>query len=144
MKRIISLIIAVVVMTMSTAVFADNSPSVYLNGEKMHFTDNVNPYIDPESGRTLVPMRDIYQAIGAVVQWDADTRTAIAVKGDTYVTVQIGSTKAFVNSEEHTLDVAGVITNDRTFLPLRLVVEAMGAQVEWDNENYAVMINVNE
>ena len=144
MKRIISLIIAVVVMTMSTAVFADNSPSVYLNGEKMNFTDNVNLYIDPESGRTLVPMRDIYQAIGAVVQWDADTRTAIAVKGDTYVTVQIGSTKAFVNSEEHTLDVAGVITNDRTFLPLRFVVEAMGAQVEWDNENYAVMINVNE
>lgn len=144
MKRIISLIIAVVVMTMSTAVFADNSLSVYLNGEKMNFTDNVNPYIDPESGRTLVPMRDIYQAIGAVVQWDADTRTAIAVKGDTYVTVQIGSTKAFVNSEEHTLDVAGVITNDRTFLPLRFVVEAMGAQVEWDNENYAVMINVNE
>ena len=143
MKRIISLIIAVVVMTMSTAVFADNSPSVYLNGEKMSFTDNVNPYIDPESGRTLVPMRDIYQAIGAVVQWDADTRTAIAVKGDTYVTVQIGSTKAFVNSEEHTLDVAGVITNDRTFLPLRFVVEAMGAQVEWDNENYAVMINVD-
>lgn len=143
MKRIISLIIAVVVMTMSTAVFADNSPSVYLNGEKMSFTDNVNPYIDSESGRTLIPMRDIYQAIGAVVQWDEDTRTAIAVKGDTYVTVQIGSTKAFVNSEEHTLDVAGVITNDRTFLPLRFVVEAMGAQVEWDNENYAVMINVD-
>ena len=142
MKKIISLLVALVVMTMSTVVLADNAPSVYLNGEKMSFTDDVNPYIDAESGRTLVPMRDIYEAIGAVVQWDADTRTAIAVKGDTYVTVQIGSTKAFVNSEEHTLDVAGVITEDRTFLPLRFVVEAMGAAVEWDNDNYAVMITV--
>lgn len=142
MKKLISLLIATVVMTMSVSALADNSPSVYINGEKILFAENVNPYIDAESGRTLVPMRDIYEAIGATVQWDADKRTAIAVKDNTCVTVQIGNKKAFVNNEEHTLDVEGVITNDKTFLPLRFVVEAMGAEVLWDSENYAVMITV--
>ena len=129
---------------MSLTAFADNSPSVYVNGEKLLFADNVNPYIDVTSGRTLVPMRGIYEAIGATVEWDGVTRTAFAMKGDTYTTVQIGNKKAFVNNEEHTLDVEAVITNDRTFLPLRFVAEALGAQVEWDHDNYAVVITVAE
>lgn len=142
MKKIIAFIVAAVsALSISSATFADNNvPSVYLNGEKLTFTDNVNPYIDEASERTLVPMRDIFEAVGATIQWDEATNTVIAVKGDSFVTLQIGSPKAFVNSEEYILDVNAVIKEDKTFVPLRFVSEALGAQVDWDNDNYAVII----
>lgn len=142
MKKVIAFIVAAVsALSISTATFADNNvPSVYLNGEKLTFTDNVNPYIDEASERTLVPMRDIFEAVGATIQWDEATNTVIAVKGDSFVTLQIGSPKAFVNSEEYILDVNAVIKEDKTFVPLRFVSEALGAQVDWDNDNYAVII----
>lgn len=142
MKKVIVFIVAALsALSISSAVCAgDNVPSVYLNGEKLTFTDNVNPYIDEASERTLVPMRDIFEAVGATIQWDEATNTVIAVKGDSFVTLQIGSPKAFVNSKEYILDVNAVIKEDKTFVPLRFVSEALGAQVDWDNDNYAVII----
>lgn len=142
MKKIIAILAAVSLLSFSAAALAEeNSPSVYLNGEKMEFTDNVNPFIDAESERTLVPMRDIFEAVGAQVQWDEATKTVIAVKDLSFVTLQIGSPTAFVNSEAHTLDVNALIRDDKTFVPLRFVSEALGAEVSWDNDNYAVIIN---
>lgn len=139
MKKLIFAL--VMIMAMSTSVLAaDNEPSVYLNGNQMTF--DVNPFI--QDGRTLVPMRAIFEAVGATVGWDQDTRTVYAVReknDDTsLVTLQIDHDKAFVNSEEKTLDVTATIKNDRTFVPLRFVVEALGEKVEWNQERYAVII----
>lgn len=126
-------------MLSTAAIAASNEPSVYLDGEKMTF--DVNPFI--ENDRTLVPFRAIFEAVGAKVEWDAETRTVIAARDKngetTVITLQIDST-AFVNSEEKTLDVPAKIVGDRTFVPLRFVVEALGEKVEWDNDNYSVVI----
>ncbi len=139
MKRIISVL--VMIMAFSNVAFAaSNEPSVYFNGNQMSF--DVNPYIT--DGRTLVPMRAIFEAVGATVGWDQDTKTVYAVRqkgGDTsLVTLQIDNDRAFVNSEEKKLDVTATIKNDRTFVPLRFVVEALGEKVEWNRERYAVII----
>ena len=143
MKKIFMTILAALMLTANiTALAEGNSPSVYLNGTKMTF--ETEPFIDEASERTLVPMRDIFDAVGAVVQWDETTKTVIAVKGNSFVTLQIGSPKAFINSESHTLDVNAVIKDDKTFVPLRFVSEALGAEIEWDNDNYAVKINIAE
>lgn len=141
MKKTIALIAAASLFSFSAALAENNEPSVYLNGEKMEFSDNVSPFIDAESERTLVPMSDIFEAVGAQVQWDDATKTVIAVKDLSFVTLQIGSPMAFINSEPHTLDVNAVIRDDKTFVPLRFVSEALGAEVSWDNDNYAVIIN---
>lgn len=126
-------------MLSTAAIAASNEPSVYLDGEKMTF--DVNPFI--ENDRTLVPFRAIFEAVGAEVEWDAETRTVIAARDKngetTVITLQIDST-AFVNSEEKTLDVPAKIVGDRTFVPLRFVIEALGEKVEWDNANYSVVI----
>ena len=141
MKKTVSIFAAAAIIASMSAVSAqNNTPSVTVNGEKLEFTDNVTPFIDEESERTLVPMRDIFEAVGAVVQWDESTQTVIAVKDSSFVTLQIGSEKAFVNSEEKQLDVKALIKDDRTFVPLRFVSEALGAEVEWDNDNYTVVI----
>ncbi len=141
MKKTVSILTASAIIASMSAVSAqNNTPSVTVNGAKLGFTDNVTPFIDEESERTLVPMRDIFEAVGAVVQWDESTQTVIAVKDSSFVTLQIGSEKAFVNSEEKQLDVKALIKDDRTFVPLRFVSEALGAEVEWDNDNYTVVI----
>ncbi len=141
MKKTVSILTASAIIASMSAVSAqNNTPSVTVNGAKLEFTDNVTPFIDEQSERTLVPMRDIFEAVGAVVQWDESTQTVIAVKDSSFVTLQIGSEKAFVNSEEKQLDVKALIKDDRTFVPLRFVSEALGADVEWDNDNYTVVI----
>lgn len=139
MKKIISGIIAVSALCSATAVLAD-SPKVYLNGTEMTFESA--PYISEE--RTMVPFRAIFEAVGADVIWDEETQTVIAVKQDgdtsTSVTLQVGKPDAFVNDQKVTLDKAAEITNDFTFVPLRFVMESLGAEVEWDNDSYSVII----
>lgn len=139
MKKIISGIIAVSALCSTSAVLAD-SPKVYLNGTEMTFESA--PYISEE--RTMVPFRAVFEAVGADVIWDEETQTVIAVKQDgdqsTSVTLQVGKTDAFVNDQKVTLDKAAEITNDFTFVPLRFVMESLGAKVEWDNDSYSVII----
>ena len=141
MKKFITMLIAAAtIFTASAAIAADNEPTVYLNGEQMTF--DVNPFI--ENDRTLVPMRAIFEAVGASVTWDEEDRTvhAIREKNDelTLVSLQIDSATAFVNSEAKELDVPAKIVNDRTVVPLRFVVESLGEQVDWDADNYTVKI----
>ena len=144
MKKLIAMLLTASSLFMaSTAIAAKNEPTVYLNGEKMTF--EVNPFIDND--RTLVPMRAIFEAVGANVNWDAEERTVHAIrrKGDevSFVSLQIDEQTAFVNSAAHTLDVPAMIVSDRTFVPLRFVIESLGEKVEWDSKNYAVMITTN-
>lgn len=135
MKRLISGILAAGALLCGSTALAD-TPSVYFNGEKMTF--EVDPYITNE--RTMVPFRAIFEAAGADVIWDEEAQTVIAVKGDTSVTLQVGNTNAFVNSELVTLDAPAVITEDFTFVPLRFVMESLGAEVTWDDASYSVGI----
>lgn len=143
MKKLIALALSAVCMLSTVSLAANNEPAVYLNGEQMTF--DVNPFI--ENSRTLVPFRAIFEAVGADVEWDGETRTVIAAReknGEaTFITLQIDSA-AFVNGEEKELDVPAKIVSDRTFVPLRFVVEALGEKVEWDNDNYRVVITTAE
>lgn len=142
MKKIVSIVFAASVICGSTAVYA-KTPSVYLNGEKMTF--EAEPYISEE--RTMVPFRAVFEAVDAEVMWDDDTKTVIAVKltdtETTSVVLQIGSEQAFVNGNVVMLDKPAEITSDFTFVPLRFVMESLGADVEWDNEAYSVIITNN-
>lgn len=140
MKKIIAAFMLCSMLVTSFAFAANNEPKVLLNGEQMTF--EVNPFI--EYDRTFVPMRAIFEAVGAKVEWDDETRTVHAVRGEgneaSFVSLQIGNTTAFVNGASVEFDVASQIKDDRTFVPLRFVVEALGEKVEWDNDNYTVVI----
>ena len=143
MKKIISLMLATAALSASTAVLAQ-SPSVILNGEKLAF--ETDPYI--EDDLTMVPFRAIFEAVGASVIWDESTRTVIAMgnlNGNaTSIALQIDSVDAFVNNEKVLLEKAAEITNDSTFVPLRFVMESLGADVQWDNDTYSVIITTNQ
>ena len=139
MKKSIFSLITIFVLLFQTSAFA-KTPSVYFNGEQMTFESD--PYITEE--RTMVPFRAIFEAVGASVMWDGDTRTVIAVKAEgnsiTTIALQIDSNLAFVNDKSVTLDVPAQIKDDFTFVPLRFVMESLGADVAWDGDAYKVTI----
>jgi hypothetical protein len=109
---------------------------VTLNGTELQFDQP--PVLD--GGRTLVPMRAIFVALGAEVDWDGDTQTAIGVKGDLTVTLQIGSNILVKNGENITLDVPAKIVGGRTLVPARAIAESFGADVRWDGDAQTVII----
>jgi len=95
------------------------------------------------SGRTMVPMRDIFESLGAEVQWNETTRTATADKGDNNVQISIGSSRAIVNGRSVPLDVPAMIIHGSTMVPLRFVSEALGADVKWSSATQMVSITTS-
>lgn len=110
--------------------------TVLLNGEKLIF--DVLPVI--ENGRTLVPMRKIFEALGATVYWNNDTRTATGVRDVTVVTISVDSRNFTKNGENILLDVPARLINSRTLVPVRVIAESFGLNVSWDSENRTVII----
>jgi hypothetical protein len=148
-KFIAAALIAASVVSFPATAFMAGTPDqveVLYNGTPIEF--DVNPFIDAEANRTMVPMRAIFEAVGASVVWDEETRTVIAVRGEvgdsSYVALQIGRDEAQVNGETKKMDTSAAIIGDRTFVPLRFVTEALGEKVDWDAENCTVLITSQE
>lgn len=111
--------------------------SVKVNGEKLSFDQP--PVII--GGRTLVPLRAIFVALGATVDWEQSTKTAIAKKGSEVIKISIGSNELFKSGKIIELDVPAKLINEKTMVPARAVSEAFGAKVDWDNDTRTVIIN---
>lgn len=109
---------------------------VFINGQSKSFEPA--PFI--ENGRTLVPMRAFFESLGADVDWDGETRTVTGIRSGIEVKLQIGSTKANVNSQEKILDVPAKIISGRTFIPLRFVGEALGEKIEWEGATRTIRV----
>ena len=110
---------------------------VMVEGEKVLF--DVLPTI--KDGRTLVPLRAIFESLGAKVEWNGENQTITATKGETTVELKIGSKEMHVGEETKTLDVGPEIKDGRTLVPARAVAEAFGCTVDWDGEAQMVSIN---
>ncbi len=91
-------------------------------------------------GRFLVPMRGIFEALDAVVDWDGETRTVTGRKGDITVSLTIDSKLVSVNGKMMELDVPATIIDARTFVPTRFVSESLGANVNWDGDTRVATI----
>jgi len=99
--------------------------------------------VDPQmvNDRTMVPMRAIFEAFGAQVEWEDATKTITALTPDEDVIVlRIGSRTIEVNGVSSEIDVAPFIVNSRTLVPAKFVAEAMGATVDWDGATRTVII----
>lgn len=94
------------------------------------------------SGRVLLPMRMIFEALGAQVKWEAATQTAIGVRGDTTVRMSIGDRRAWINERVVLLDVAPQLIGGSTYMPVRFPAEAFGANVGWQGATQTVEISL--
>jgi hypothetical protein len=110
--------------------------NVILNGNPLSF--DVQPQI--VNGRTMVPLRAIFEAMGATIDWDGATQTVTATNGDTVVVLTVGDTSPTVNGQIVIIDQPGIIVGGRTLAPLRFIAEAFGGTVEWDNATQTAVI----
>ena len=116
--------------------FTANEIKVVIDGKLMAF--DVPPQI--VNGRTMVPLRVIFEEMGAILAWDGNAQTVIAAKGDTVVVLTVGSVSPTVNGNFVTIDQPAIIVDGRTLAPLRFVAEAFGGTVEWDEASHTAYI----
>ena len=142
MKKIITLLLTItMVMGLVLPVAqADNTQiTVTINNQQIQF-DQPPVIID---GRTLVPLRAIFEGLGATVDWNGDTQTVTAKKENTTVKITIGDNKLYVNGNTVNLDVPAQIISDRTLVPVRAVSEAFDCEVNWDGNTKTVSIRAD-
>lgn len=112
---------------------------VQLNGSPVALS------VEPISvaNRTMVPMRSIFEALGASVQWNSSTQTVTAIHNTTNVALTLGELTAQVNGQNVALDVPAMIYRGSTMVPLRFVSESLGADVRWHEPTQTVSIFTN-
>ncbi len=136
MKKIISVLLAVLMLA-CVNVSAENPITVEVDFGTVQFdTPPVNI-----SGRVLVPVRAIFEAMGADVRWNAGTKTVTSKLDNTIVVMEIDNPTMRINGEAKRIDVAPTIINDRTLVPARAAAEAFGGRVQWLGEQHKVVIS---
>lgn len=154
MKKIISAALAAVMSLLTTAAVtaANNNPKVYIDNAEIIFADQEAVIKDD---RTLVPARGVFEAMDAYVQWDAEKRrvqidssnsvTRVYLTIDNPVMEVYTFTSIFSSDKKEVdLEVVPQIMNDRTMIPFRAIADAMGCDVEWSEEDYAVFVTTEE
>lgn len=107
---------------------------VYLNGRQLAFPQ------DPvtRNQRVLVPMRVIFEALGAKVNWDPASGDITAVRGTDSILIR-GET-VYLNGERMMLDQPPIFLNQTTLVPIRFISQALGAEVTWVGREKSVYI----
>jgi len=137
-KWLVILLVGVFLMaSLPSSVMSAQPITVMLNDKQLQF--DVQSVV--ENDRVLVPLRTVFEALGAVVDYDATTETIIASKGQTRIRLQTFATHGYINEEAIRLDALAKVIQGRTMVPLRFVSEALGAGVEWDAVSRTVKIN---
>lgn len=152
MKKIISTIIALMIISsiFTYTTCTANDVTVTLDGNAVSF--DVQPQI--VDGRTLVPLRKIFEEVGALVKWDGDTQTVTARKNSKTITLTINSNEMTIDNgktdengnaitETVMLDVPAQIIDERTLVPVRAISESFGLDVDWDSTASSVSIKSN-
>jgi len=93
-----------------------------------------------EDGRTLIPMRKLFETLGAKVVWDGKKKTVTALKDKTDIILTIDSNKVIVNGKSITLDTTPKVIKSQTMVPVRFVSETLGSNVKWDPKTSIVSV----
>ncbi|MFD0959999.1 stalk domain-containing protein [Paenibacillus chungangensis] len=93
------------------------------------------------NGNTLVPMRAIFETLGASIEWDPEQFAVTATKGNQTIYLKIGEKKAQLNGKTIELGVPAQIVNANTMVPVRFISESLGGEVLWDNMTRTVVIS---
>jgi hypothetical protein len=110
--------------------------TVKLNGTPLTF--DVLPQLI--NGRTMVPLRAVFEAMGASIDWNGDIQTVTALKDNKVVVLTINDPAPTIDGTVVLLDQPGIIVDGRTLVPLRFVAEAFGGTVEWDSATQTASI----
>ncbi len=139
-KIILSIILVLVLSIFVVPSYANQEIRVSVDEE--YITFDVPPVII--NGRTLVPLRAIFEELGVTTVWHSSTRTVTAKKDSITIELTIDSYEALVDGQVVELDVQGTIIDGRTIVPARFIAEALDAKVDWDAANRIVIVTSAE
>lgn len=138
MKKAVSAALAatMAVSASSAAMAGSEAVTVIVDGSTL--VSDVAPQIIND--RTMVPMRAIFETLGATVEWDGDARKITSKRGDTTIEMTVDDKTMYINGKAVELDTAPTIVNDRTLVPTRAAAEGLDAEVEWLADSKTVLI----
>jgi hypothetical protein len=114
--------------------------TVTVNNQQVPFDKNDEPVMI--NGRVMVPLRGVVERLGGTIQYDAATRVITGAQAnlEKQFRLRVGSNQAVVNGQQQTLDTFAREVHGVTYVPLRFVSEALGADVRWDSAKRVVTI----
>jgi hypothetical protein len=140
MKKFFALLVFTGILTIfSATAFANDEIGVSIEGQAVEFPGGQGAVI--VDGRTLVPVRGVFEMLGFDVDWDGDTRTAILTSADYELRITIDSVSFTANGTSYTLDVPAQLIGGRTMVPIRMPLESVGFYLGWDNATRTVLIS---
>ncbi len=143
MKKIIYFVLVCLTLTFVTnlnVIAAAPSIKVYI------YEDLLTLPVQPisKSGNILVPLKNVSEALGLKYSWDTKLKKA-TVKNDKFtISVTVGTTKAYVNQKQKTIDMAPTIVKNTVMVPYKLLPQAVGISVKWDSLNSRILIGKSE
>ena len=126
----------ILIFMFSLNVYANTNISVYVENEKIDF--DVNPVI--ENGRTLIPLRGVFEKLGANVDWNKNISEVVIKDKNNEIQMLLGRNKVMVNGEIKDIDVPTKMINSRTFAPIRFITENLGHTIKWDESTNSIYI----
>lgn len=111
--------------------------NILYNGKKVEF--DVQPV--SEKDRILIPLRGLFEKMGALVEWKNDDRSIKVIMNDKTICIKIDSHVAMINNNTKYMDVPPRLVNDKTMIPLRFLSEELDFKVEWDEESRTAKIS---
>lgn len=139
MKKVLAIITAITLLFSVATCFAETADTeirVKLNGEEVAFDQG--PILVDE--KPMIPLRAVFEKMGASISWDNDTETVVAMCRDTIVMIQIGNEKMFKLDEAIVLETPAMLVNDRTLIPVHAITDIWGCNIEWNSETNEVVI----
>ncbi|WP_096199821.1 copper amine oxidase N-terminal domain-containing protein [Bacillus sp. FJAT-45350] len=126
----------ITIQSMNAVHASETNVNIIVNNTAVEFSSV--PII--QNGTTLVPMRAIFEAMGATVEWDQQQQRVTSQRDGNIIELHIKSNTAYVNGESHTLVTSPQLFNGRTLVPIRFIGESFGDTVHWDNATKTVSV----
>lgn len=126
----------------TTIVLQIDNPVMLVNDEEKYIDNNetVVPLI--LNGRTHLPLRNVAEELGAEVEWIGGEPAQVKVRyNDCEISLWIGKEYATVNGQKVYIDSAPILTNSKTYLPIRFIADEFGWEIEWDGNKKTVTLS---
>lgn len=143
MKKFLGIFLACAMCISSPFVYSASTRTipVYLNGKAIDFSsESVKPQLF--MGRTYVPLRKICESMGISMEWSPTTKWLTFKRGYTVIEHQVPSNTVYVNGEMKKFDTSSINANGTTLVPIRMLAEAIDANVSWGEKNKTVYITL--
>ena len=138
MRKKLSILVAIFIV--ASSFIPSYATNISIDNQTVQFNQTSGaPFID-QANRTQVPFRQTMEQFGCTVSWDSGNNIAVAQKDGVTVQVPIGASYIIKDGKQIANDTAALIKDNRTYLPIRAVLEAFGAEVGWDDNTQTVQV----